>query len=225
MLGDIGRFSAAGVLVLGVLSCGPPASLSAAHFAPPPQWARQLPPALPLAGTIEAHPERRGGPEPTLRLRTPWADHTALLGYGTAHFWATPSKNEIRVSVLLDRTGGQGWSTCSEVEVRIDGHSARVPASFVGRRLSTGVGYQALLLDLEVQQLRRWAETGRGSLSVCGTTVRFDAPQLGSLRGFVERFDAFAAPRGLDELPPYREVGPRPLLLPTEHDDLGLYEA
>jgi hypothetical protein len=83
--------------------------------------------------------------------------------------------------------------------------------------------YDAVRLELGIQEVRLMSRAHRLSATVCGDRVEITSAQRRSLVRFVSAFDELAAPIPLDEEPTFREVGPKLDVLPCEEADPGPY--
>ncbi|MCB9592089.1 MAG: hypothetical protein H6719_05095 [Sandaracinaceae bacterium] len=208
------RRTAIGIPLLSslLLSCG--ASISPTATVGPP----------PLAGMSAYEGElvvrEAPGDGPSLELRFPYENAHSALGWGGMHLWARPHTDHVSVTALVDAPADRArWQTCSSLELQIDHRTQRFDASYVGRPMDGDLGhYDAVQVQLDVLALRKIARARRVVGVACGDRFVITDDQRDSVRRFVEWFDVLAVPGQLRDAPWYREVGPRPELLPLEDD-------
>jgi hypothetical protein len=154
---------------------------------------------------------------PSLRAQIPWSNREALFGSGAVRVWGTPREDELRVHAIVDAPArARRWGQTCEVRVTVDGRELALPASYVGRPMSSGV-YDAVRVTIGIEEVRAIASANRVEGRVCGDTLEIGVEQRATLRRFVEQFDRLAVPGGPSrgvELP----IGPD-LLLPGEEAD------
>ncbi len=157
---------------------------------------------------------------PSLELRFPYANERSTLGWGGVHLWARPHHDHVSVTALMDAPSERArWERCAQVELRFDDRVQAYEASYVGRPMEAALGhYDAVQIQLDVLALRKIARARRVTGRACGDPFEITGAQRDAVRRFVEWFDALAIPGQLRDAPWYREVGPRPALLPLEDD-------
>lgn len=174
-----------------------------------------LPDGSPLAGQLEI-----AGAEssPSIDARIPWANGAALWGWGALRLWGSPREDELRVHAIVDApAGARRWGAMCEVRVRIDARELSMRASYVGRAMTRGQ-YDAVRLDLPIEELRAIAGARRVEGEVCGDRFEIGEEQRETVGRFVERFDALSAPSGVPRgAPP--ATGPD-LFVPGQDEDL-----
>lgn len=202
-----------------LLSCGASASwVEVGAIASVPA----LEPPAP-GGELEVTPGHRK--QPSLRSTLRYSNGATLLGYGGVALWARPEHDEVRVGAIIDAPSTAArWVGCSEAILVIDSERVELPATYIGGPMPGGV-YDAVRVDLRIDQLRGMAAARRVAARVCGDEVELDAAQRATLGRFVEWFDALATPSQSEDASGFREVGPRLELLPNEEPDPGPYPA
>ncbi len=177
----------------------------------------------PVAPELEVRPEERE--HPSLQLRFPYANRSAMLGYGGVQMWARPVQDEIRVDAIIDAPAKEArWTRCETAELVADGRAIEVPVRYIGRPMQGGI-YDAVQLELGIHQLRAMARARHVAGAVCGDPIALSASERRLLARFVRFFDRIAEPRQHGDAPAFREVGPKLELLPIESDDPGPYPA
>lgn len=195
-----------------LMSCGATA-LSMGAAPPPP-----IPGMPDYTGELVVRPERTDGP--TLELRFPYANRGSTLGWGAMHLWARPGHDHVSVTALVDAPSEHPrWRSCDAVDLRIGRRVERIEAEYVGRPMGEAVGhYDAVQLRMTVLTMRKIAGAPRVTGIACGDPFEITREQQESFERFVEWFDHLATPAQLRDPPWYREVGPRPELMPLEDD-------
>lgn len=163
--------------------------------------------------------------QPSLRATLPYANPAARLGYGGIQLWAGPERDELRLSAIIDAPAKETrWVGCTQVELWVDGELVSISARYVGGPMEGGV-YDAVQLELGIEQLRRLARARRARGAVCGDPLEIGASQRATLADFVDWFDRLAMPAGEGKVPAYREIGPVLERLPREEVDPGPHPA
>lgn len=153
---------------------------------------------------------------PALRAEIPWPNHGASLGWGAMRIWGRPLEDVIRVSAIVDAPArARRWAATCEVHLRADGREISTVGGYVGRPMPQGV-YDAVRIDLDIEDLRAIARARRVEGVVCGDPMVIDAPQRATVRSFVEQFDDLAVPHGPTRGLPV-EVGPD-LVMPGDEE-------
>lgn len=134
---------------------------------------------------------------PTLRAEVPWSNDASLLGWSALRVWGRPRQDELRVSAILDAPShARRWGALCPVEIRADGERAiRTTGAYIGRPMSRGV-YDAVRIDVGIDELRAVARARHVEGSVCGDRLELGDAQRDTLRRFVDSFDDLAVPRG-----------------------------
>jgi hypothetical protein len=175
-----------------------------------------LPDGTPVAGrvAIEGYAERAA-----VHAEIPWATSGSIWGWGTLRVWGRPRNDEIRVHAILDvATPARRWGASCEVRMWIDGRElAQQTGSYVGRPMRSGV-YDAVGLELGIEDLRAIADAERVHGTVCGDRFEIGSPQRATVAAFLEHFDRlaipFEPPRGFSP-----SIGPDVLLPGEEQGD------
>lgn len=201
------------VVSLLLLSCGVSAMPGAATVGPPPIAGMPL-----YGGELVVREAPSDGPD--LELRFPYANARSTLGWGGVHMWARPHVDHVSVTALIDAPSEQArWPGCSALELRFDHRVQRYDATYVGRPMDASLGqYDAVQVQLDILALRKIARSRHVAGRVCGDAFEITPDQRDAIRRFVEWFDNLAIPGQLRDAPWYRDVGPRPELLPLEDD-------
>lgn len=192
-------------------------------------WAKLLIAALGLSSCLpsgarpavegsEGMPEVSGAATaPSLRVQVPWSNGGAVGGWGALRFWGAPREDELRVHAILDApASARRWGSTCEVRLRAAERELVLRAHYVGRPMSHGV-YDAVRVDLPIEDVRRLAAAPSVRGEVCGDPIELGAEQQRAVRLFLDRFDDLAVPTGPRPGDPV-EQGPD-LILPGEDDD------
>ncbi|MDQ3033910.1 MAG: hypothetical protein M3Y87_15950 [Myxococcota bacterium] len=163
-----------------------------------------LPDGSPMAGRLEV---AGGESSPSISAQIPWPNPSSLWGWGAVRLWGSPREDELRVHAIVDApAGARRWGAMCEVRVRIDEREVAMRASYVGRAMSRGQ-YDAVRIDLPIEELRAISRAQRVEGEVCGDRFEIGAEQRETVGRFVERFDALSVPApSLRGTPP--AVGP-----------------
>lgn len=133
---------------------------------------------------------------PALRAEIPWANGSALWGWGAMRMWGRPREDEVRVSAILDAPArARRWGASCEVHMQIDDRVLRTSAGYIGRPMVSGV-YDAVRIDLGIEDLRAIAGARRVLGTVCGDRIEIGDEQRETVRRFVDQFDSLAVPTG-----------------------------
>lgn len=195
--------SIVGILVLCV-SCG------ATRVAPEEAT---LPDGSPVSGWTRVEGVASA---PELRAEVPWPNRGSMLGWGAMRVWGRPLEDVIRVSAIVDAPArARRWAASCEVRLDADGRAIEARGGYVGRPMSGGV-YDAVRIDLGIEDLRAIARAHRVEGVVCGDPFVLEAPQRATVRRFVESFDDLAVPHGPTRPEPI-EVGPE-LVMPGDEE-------
>lgn len=202
-----------------LLSCGASARSPSSSLGPP-----AIAGMAPYGGELVVREAPSDGPD--LELRFPYANARSTLGWGGVHLWARPHADHVSVTALIDAPSERArWEDCADVELRFDHRVQRYDASYVGRAMDASLGhYDAVQVQLDVLALRKIARSRHVAGRVCGDPFEITDDQRDVIRRFVEWFDHLAVPGQLRDAPWYREVGPRPELLPLEDDGEEILE-
>jgi hypothetical protein len=153
---------------------------------------------LPDGSPIEGRLGVSGGESaPSVDAQIPWANRSTLWGWGAMRLWASPREDELRVHAIVDApAGARRWGAMCEVRVEVDGREVTLPASYVGRPMTRGQ-YDAVRIDLPIEELRAIGGARQVSGEVCGDRFEIGAEQRETVQRFVERFDALSRPTHL----------------------------
>lgn len=133
---------------------------------------------------------------PALRAEVPWVNRDASLGWGAMRIWGRPLEDVVRVSAIVDAPArARRWAATCEVRLRADGREIVTTGGYVGRPMEQGV-YDAVRIDLGIEDLRAIGAAGAVEGVVCGDRFVLDAPQRATVQSFVEQFDDLAVPHG-----------------------------
>lgn len=192
-----------GILVLCV-SCG------ATRVAPEEA---SLPDGSPLGGWMRVE---GASSAPEVRAEVPWPNGASILGWGAIRVWGRPLENVLRVSAIVDAPArARRWAARCEVRLQADERPIEAVGGYVGRPMGEGA-YDAVRIDLGIEDLRAIARAERVEGVVCGDRFVLEAPQRATVRRFIEAFDDLAIPRGPSSAEPI-EYGPD-VVIPGEEE-------
>ncbi len=138
---------------------------------------------------------RAGESGPRVRGEVRWPAAEGQGDGGTLRLWGSPADDALHVQALFDRVSPvRRWGPACDVRLRIDGREVAMGARDVGQPLPTGV-YEAVTVQLGIEEVRALAHAQRASGEVCGDALRLDLGALRTLRLFVEQFDRHTSPR------------------------------
>jgi hypothetical protein len=185
------REAASFLLRLGLLAgVGAGLGLWARPAPPEPEPVPILPDGRPLSGRlrVEELPSN-----PALRAELPWANGASLYGWGSVRLSARPREDELTVRIIVDAPArSRRWA--GECDVRLKGEGGTVVrhARYVGRPMDGGASYDAIRIELPIEEVRRLAATSTLHGTVCGDSLALREEQLDTLRAFVSEFDDLA---------------------------------
>ena len=174
-----------------------------------------LPDGRPLGG----HMSLEDGTEttPHLRAELPWSNASSLYGWGTVRLLGRPTEDELRVRVIVDAPARlRRWDAECNLVVDVGGTLIERRVRYAGAPMDGGAVYDAISVELGVEELRRIAAAGQMVGTVCGDPIALGAAQLTTLRLFLLEFDELATrgrPSRETELD-VRPEDPEPLLDP-----------
>lgn len=161
-----------------------------------PVVARVLPDGRPLGGRLRIEADHLASA--ALRADLPWSNEASLYGWGSVRVVGRPREDELSVRVIIDApTAARRW----ESECALDLHDPAVHgdagtiarrAAYVGRPMDGGAMYDAIRLEMSIEEVRRLAAAARIDGSVCGDSITLGPEQLETLRAFVVQFDELA---------------------------------
>jgi hypothetical protein len=205
---SVGLGAAAGVGLGGASRRdGAPAVVSApVRSVPPPSMpslAARLPEALPDGRPLGGRLRVEADPLATAALRAelPWSNAESLYGWGSVRVVGRPREDELMVRVIIDSpTAERRWqSECAlsleALSVEAGAGTIARTARYVGRPMDDGAMYDAIRIDLSIEEVRRLASAESIAGSVCGDPLALGPEQLETLRAFVLQFDELATRR------------------------------
>ncbi len=128
-----------------------------------------------------------------LRYRTP----DSTLGWGSVDLSAHPEDHEFRVNVMLGApVDGARWDHCKELFMRVDGEETKHTTKYSGVPMDGGGVYDAVSVELTIDDVRRIARGHDVELGLCGDALSIPAEERVSLSSFVRRFEEMATYEG-----------------------------
>lgn len=180
-------------------------------------------PIVAAEGELEVQPGRAD--RAPLRSTLPYANRATILGYGGVQMWARPERDELIVGAIVDAPSKEArWRSCRGATLVFDGERLELPTTYIGAPMEGGV-YDAVRVELRIDQVRRMARARSLRGDVCGDPIELGAPQRGTIRRFVEWFDRIATPARTEDAPVFRDVGPSLDVLPNEELEPGPHPA
>jgi hypothetical protein len=130
---------------------------------------------------------------PTLRAELPWSNDASLYGWGSVRFVGRPRTNELHVRVIIDApTAARRWGSVCALHLEGESGSVERSAAYVGRPMDGGAMYDAISIDMSIEELRQLAAATHIEGSVCGDRLALGPAPLATLRAFVAQFDELA---------------------------------
>lgn len=149
-----------------------------------------LPDGRPLGGhtSLEETDET-----PHLRAELPWSNESSLYGWGSVRLIGRPREDELSVRVIVDAPARlRRWD--AECSLAVDAQDTHIErrVRYAGAPMDGGAVYDAISVDLGVEDLRRLARAGTVAGTVCGDAIVLGEAQLRTLRDFLAQFDEIA---------------------------------
>lgn len=174
-----------------------------------------LPDGRPLGGHMSL--EESSATTPHLRAELPWSNSSSLYGWGSVRLLGRPREDELRVRVIVDAPARlRRWDAECNLAVDVSGTRIERRVRYAGAPMDGGAVYDAISVELGVEELRRIARAGTVAGTVCGDAIVLGEAQLRTLRRFLAEFDELAT-----RVPPSRATeldvtpeDPEPLLDP-----------
>lgn len=155
-----------------------------------PEPVPMLPDGRPLGGRLRVDPVPSN---PALRAELPWANHSSLYGWGSVRMSARPREDELMVRMIVDApTAARRWAAECELELHGEGGTVRHHTRYVGQPMDGGAVYDAIRIELPIEEVRRMAAASRLHGTVCGDALELGSEQLATLRAFLTEFDDLA---------------------------------
>jgi len=161
-------------------------------------WTRPAPEVLlpdgrPMGGRLRVE---EAPSNPALRAELPWANGATLYGWGSVRLSARPRENELTVRLIVDAPAAQRrWARECEVHLAGEGGTMTHRAAFAGRPMEGGASYDAVRIELPIEEVRRLATASGLDGTVCGDPLVLGPAQLATLRAFLSEFDDLASRR------------------------------
>lgn len=198
-MGHLARVRASTVaakdVFIGVVGLAFGALLGLSDRLPPPLPAPEpepvLPDGRPLGGRLRVEADHLASA--ALRAELPWSNAESLYGWGSVRVMGRPREDELMVRVIIDApTASRRWE--SQCELSLEGAAGTIARSarYVGRPMEDGAMYDAIRVELSIEEIRRLAAAHHIEGSVCGDPLALGPEQLETLRAFVDQFDELA---------------------------------
>lgn len=181
------------VVVAGMSVLGAAAGWGArrADLAPGLDVEPLLPDGRPLGGRMSV--EETAETTPHLRAELPWSNASSLYGWGSVRLLGRPREDELRVRVIVDAPARlRRWD--AECSLAVDASGTRIErrVRYAGAPMDGGAVYDAISVDLGIEELRRIASAGSVAGTVCGDPIVLGEAQLRTLQQFLAEFDELA---------------------------------
>lgn len=150
-----------------------------------------LPDGRPLGGHMSLEEDAEATPH--LRAELPWSNSSSLYGWGSVRLLGRPRIDELRVRVIVDAPARlRRWD--AECNLAVDASGTRIErrVHYAGAPMEGGAVYDAISIDLAVEDLRRIADSSEVAGTVCGDAFALGEAQLLTLRRFLDEFDELA---------------------------------
>ncbi len=148
---------------------------------------------------------------PSLTAELRYQAPQSALGWGSVDLSAHPEDHEIRVSVMLGApVAGARWEHCKELHMRVDGEETKHPTRYSGVPMDGGGVYDAVSVELTIDDVRRMSRGRDVHLGLCGDVLSLPAAERASLSSFVRRFEEMATYDGPPPPKPPRELDGEP---------------
>lgn len=176
-------------LFLGGLGAGALLGFRDRPALPKPVVEPTLPDGRPLGGRLRVEADHL----PTLRAELPWSNDASLYGWGSVRVVGRPRTDELEVRVIIDApTASRRWESMCALHLEGEAGAVDRSAAYVGRPMVGGAMYDAIRVDMSIEEVRRLATASRIDGSVCGDRLALGPEALATLRAFVTEFDALA---------------------------------
>jgi hypothetical protein len=158
-----------------------------------PEPVALLPDGRPIGGRLRVE---EAPANPALRAELPWANDATLYGWGSVRLSARPREDELTVRLIVDAPAPRRrWARECEVRLAGEGGAVTHRAAFAGRPMEGGASYDAIRIELPIEEVRRLTTASGLGGSVCGDRLVLGPAQLATLRAFVSEFDELATRR------------------------------
>jgi len=176
-------------LLLGGLGAGVLLGFRARPSTPKPVVELTLPDGRPLGGRLRLASEHL----PTLRAELPWSNDASLYGWGSVRVVGRPRIDDLRVRVIIDApTAARRWGSVCALHLEGEAGSVERSAAYVGQPMDGGAMYDAIRVEMTIEEVRRLAAASHIEGSVCGDRLTLGPEPLATLRAFVAQFDELA---------------------------------
>jgi hypothetical protein len=127
-----------------------------------------------------------------LSVTLQYDDPLAELGWGTFDLTAHPTEHEFRVDLMVGAAMRDArWRYCGAGRLVIDGDGKWLPFEWRGVPMAGGV-YDAVTVDLTIDDVRRMASADQVEVELCGDRVTLTPAHRAELPEFVRRFEEMA---------------------------------